>query len=238
MGGNMKNKVFKILLVMLGVVFVASCSKKMPEISEENKAYVADYLNDGFKNVDTSKDGRLEKSDVEKIAANFNKPYNYNGKDVVNSIDTFFYGESFASPKDITLKNFVANFPSETLDFTKNEKKISELKKQNPNAFKQTRADAKILKVDKNLVDAVLLKYANISSDDVKNKENVVYLKDDNCYYVMENDEEWAFEPAVCKINSKEIVLEDDIKSELKLEQKNGKFFIKSFELSPNACCE
>jgi len=132
----------------------------------------------------------------------------------------------------------VANFPSETLDFTKDEKKISELKKQNPNAFKQTRENAKILKVDKNLVDAVLLKYANISSDDVKNKENVVYLKDDNSYYVMENDEEWAFEPAVCKINSKEIILEDDIKSELKLEEKSGKFFIKSFELSPNACCE
>lgn len=238
MGGNMKNKLFKILLVMLGVVFVASCSKKMPEITEENKAYVADYLNDGFKNVDISKDGRLEKSDVEKIAANFNKPYNYNGKDVVNSIDTFFYGESFASPQEITLKNFVANFPSETLDFTKDEKKISELKKQNPNAFKQTRENAKILKVDKNLVDAVLLKYANISSDDVKNKENVVYLKDDNSYYVMENDEEWAFEPVVCKANSKEIILEDDIKSELKLIQKGGKFFIKSFELSPNACCE
>lgn len=238
MGGNMKNKLFKILLVMLGVVFVASCSKKMPEITEENKAYVADYLNDGFKNVDISKDGRLEKSDVEKIAANFNNPYNYNGKDVVNSIDTFFYGESFASPKDITLKNFVANFPSETLDFTKDEKKISELKKQNPNAFKQTRKNAKILKVDKNLVDAVLLKYANITSDDVKNKENVVYLKEDNCYYVMENDEEWAFEPVVCKANSKEIILEDDIKSELKLIQKGGKFFIKSFELSPNACCE
>lgn len=223
---------------MFGVVFVASCSKKMPEITEENKAYVADHLNDGFKGVDISKDGRLEKSDVKKIAANFNKSYDYNGKDVVNSIDTFFYGESFASPKDITLKNFVANFPSETLDFTKDEKKISELKKQNPNAFKQTRADAKILKVDKNLVDAVLLKYANITSDNVKNKENVVYLKDDNCYYVMENDEEWAFEPVVCKINSKEIILEDDIKSELKLEQKSGKFFIKSFELSPNACCE
>ena len=234
----MKNKLFKILLVMLGVVFVASCSKKMPEITEENKAYVANYLNDGFKNIDISKDGRLEKSDVEKIAANFNKPYNYNGKDVVNSIDTFFYGESFASPKEITLKNFVANFPSETLDFTKDEKKISELKKQNPNAFKQTRKNAKILKVDKNLVDAVLLKYANITSDDVKNKENVVYLKDDNSYYVMENDEEWAFEPIVCKINSKEIILEDDIKSELKLIQKGGKFFIKSFELSPNACCE
>lgn len=234
----MKNKLFKILLVMLGVVFVASCSKKMPEISEENKAYVADYLNDGFKNVDILKDGRLEKSDVEKIAANFYKPYNYNGKDVVNSIDTFFYGESFASPQEIILKNFVANFPSETLDFTKDEKKISELKKQNPDAFKQTRENAKILKVDKNLVDAVLLKYANISSDDVKNKDNVVYLKDDNCYYVMENDEEWAFEPAVCKINSKEIILEDDIKSELKLIQKGGKFFIKSFELSPNACCE
>lgn len=234
----MKNKLFKILLVMLGVVFVASCSKKMPEITEESKAYVADYLNDGFKNVDTSKDGRLEKSDVEKIAANFNKPYNYNGKDVVNSLDTFFYGESFASPKDITLKNFVANFPSETLDPDKDKSKIDELKKQNPNAFKQTRADAKILKVDKNLVDAVLLKYANISSDDISNKENVVYLKDDNSYYVMENDEEWAFEPVVCKINSKEIILEDDIKSELKLEQKGGKFFIKSFELSPNACCE
>ena len=58
----MKNKLFKILLVMLGVVFVASCSKKMPEITEENKAYVANYLNDGFKNVDISKDGRLEKS--------------------------------------------------------------------------------------------------------------------------------------------------------------------------------
>lgn len=182
----MKNKLFKILLVMLGVVFVASCSKKMPEISEENKAYVADYLNDGFKNVDISKDGRLEKSDVEKIAANFNKPYNYNGKDVVNSIDTFFYGESFASPKDITLKNFVANFPSEMLDPDKDKSNIDELKKQNPDAFKQTRENAKILKVDKNLVDAVLLKYANISSDDVKNKENVVYLKDDNCYYVME----------------------------------------------------
>lgn len=238
MGGNMKNKLFKILLVMLGVVFVASCSKKMPEITEENKAYVANYLNDGFKNIDISKDGRLEKSDVEKIAANFNKPYNYNGKDVVNSIDTFFYGESFASPKEITLKNFVANFPSETLDPDKDKSKIDELKKQNPNEFKQTRADAKILKVDKNLVDAVLLKYANITSDDVKNKENVVYLKDDNSYYVMENDEEWAFEPIVCKINSKEIILEDDIKSELKLEQKSGKFFIKSFELSPNACCE
>lgn len=223
---------------MLGVVFVASCSKKMPEITEENKAYVANYLNDGFKNVDISKDGRLEKSDVEKIAANFNKPYDYNGKDVVNSIDTFFYGESFASPQDITLKNFVANFPSETLDPDKDKSKIDELKKQNPNAFKQTRENAKILKVDKNLVDAVLLKYANITSDDVKNKQNVVYLKDDNSYYVMENDEEWAFEPAVCKINSKEIILEDDIKSELKLIQKGGKFFIKSFELSPNACCE
>lgn len=238
MGGNMKNKLFKILLVMLGVVFVVSCSKKMPEISEDEKTYVADYLNDGFKNVDISKDGRLEKSDMEKIAANFNKPYDYNGKDVVNSLDTFFYGESFSSPQEITLKNFVANFPSETLDFTKDEKKISELKKQNPDAFKQTRENAKILKVDKNLVDAVLLKYANISSDDVKNKDNVVYLKDDNCYYVMENDEEWAFEPVVCKINSKEIILEDDIKSELKLEEKSGKFFIKSFELSPNACCE
>jgi len=188
----MKNKLFKIALVIFAVVFVTSCSKKMPEISEENKAYVADYLNDGFKNVDISKDGRLEKSDVDKIASNFNKPYDYNGEEVVNSLDTFFYGESFASPKDITLKNFVANFPSETLDPDKDKSKIDELKKQNPNAFKQTREDAKLLKVDKNLVDAVLIKYANISSDDVTNKENVVYSKDDNSYYVMENDEEWA----------------------------------------------
>ena len=238
MGGNMKNKLFKIALVIFAVVFVASCSKKMPEITVENKSYVADYLNDGFKNVDISKDGRLEKSDVEKIASNFNKPYDYNGEEVVNSLDTFFYGESFESPKDITLKNFVANFPSEALDSDKDKSKIDELKKQNPDAFKQTRENAKILKVDKNLVDAVLIKYANISSDDVTNKENVVYSKDDNSYYVMENDEEWAFEPVVCKITSKEIILEDDIKSELKLEQKNGKFFIKSFELSPNACCE
>ena len=234
----MKNKLFKIAFVIFAVVFVASCSKKMPEISEDYKSYVADYLNDGFKSVDISKDGRLEKSDVEKIASNFNKPYDYNGKDVVNSLDTFFYGESFASPQDITLKNFVANFPSETLNSDKDRSKIDELKKQNPDAFKQTRENAKILKVDKNLVDAVLIKYANISSDDVTNKENVVYSKDDNSYYVMENDEEWAFEPVVCKINSKEIILEDDIKSELKLVQKNGKFFIKSFELSPNACCE
>ncbi|MDU1580149.1 hypothetical protein [Finegoldia magna] len=234
----MKNKLFKIALVIFAVVFVASCSKKMPEITVENKSYVADYLNDGFKNVDISKDGRLEKSDVEKIASNFNKPYDYNGEEVVNSLDTFFYGESFESPKDITLKNFVANFPSEALDSDKDKSKIDELKKQNPDAFKQTRENAKILKVDKNLVDAVLIKYANISSDDVTNKENVVYSKDDNSYYVMENDEEWAFEPVVCKITSKEIILEDDIKSELKLEQKNGKFFIKSFELSPNACCE
>lgn len=238
MGGNMKNKLFKIALVMLSVVLIASCSKKMPEISEDEKTYVADYLNEGFKDVDISKDGRLEKKEVEKIAANFNKPYNFNGEEVVSSLDTFFYGESFESPQDITLKNFVANFPSEKLDFVNDEKKISELKKQNPNAFKQTRDDAKILKVNKNLVDAVLLKYANISSDDVTNKENVVYSKDDNSYYVMENDEDWAFEPAVCRINSKEIILEDDIKSELKLEQKNDKFFIKSFELSPNACCE
>ena len=238
MGGNMKNKLFKIALVIFAVVFVTSCSKKMPEISEENKAYVADYLNDGFKNVDISKDGRLEKSDVEKIASNFNNPYDYNGEEVVNSLDTFFYGESFASPQDITLKNFVANFPSEALDYDKDKSKIDELKKQNLDAFEKTRENAKILKVDKNLVDAVLIKYANISSDDVKNKENVVYSKDDNSYYVMENDEEWAFEPVVCKINSKEIILEDDIKSELKLVQKNGKFFIKSFELSPNACCE
>ena len=234
----MKNKLFKIALVIFAVVFVASCSKKIPEITEENKAYVADYLNDGFKNVDISKDGRLEKSDVDKIASNFNKPYDYNGEEVVNSLDTFFYGESFESPKDITLKNFVANFPSEALDSDKDKSKIDELKKQNPDAFKQTRENAKILKVDKNLVDAVLIKYANISSDDVTNKENVVYSKDDNSYYVMENDEEWVFEPVVCKITSKEIILEDDIKSELKLEQKNGKFFIKSFELSPNACCE
>lgn len=234
----MKDKLFKIVLVVLSVVFVASCSKKMPEMPEEKKAYVADYLNDGYNGVDISKDGRLEKSDVDKIAANFNKPYDYNGEEVVNSLDTFFYGESFASPQDITLKNFVANFPSKALDPEKDKSQIDELKKQNPNALKQTRENAKILKVDKNLVDAVLLKYANISSDDVTNKENVVYSKDDNSYYVMENDEEWAFEPVVCKVNSKEIILEDDIKSELKLEQKNGKFFIKSFELSPNACCE
>ena len=209
----MKNKLFKIALVIFAVVFVASCSKKIPEITEENKAYVADYLNDGFKNVDISKDGRLEKSDVDKIASNFNKPYDYNGEEVVNSLDTFFYGESFESPKDITLKNFVANFPSEALDSDKDKSKIDELKKQNPDAFKQTRENAKILKVDKNLVDAVLIKYANISSDDVTNKENVVYSKDDNSYYVMENDEEWAFEPVVCKITSKEIILEYDIKS-------------------------
>lgn len=234
----MRNKLFKIVLVMLSVVFVASCSKKMPEISEDEKTYVGNYLEDSFKDIDISKDGRLEKNDVDKIAANFNKPYNYNGEEVVNSLDTFFYGESFESPQDITLKNFVANFPSKTLDPEKDKSQIDELKKQNPNALKQTRDDAKILKVNKNLVDAVLLKYANITSDNVKNKENVVYLEDDNSYYVMENDEDWAFEPAVCKINSKEIILEDDIKSELKLEQKNGKFFIKSFELSPNACCE
>ncbi len=234
----MRNKLFKIVLVMLSVVFVASCSKKMPEISEDEKTYVGNYLEDSFKDIDISKDGRLEKNDVDKIAANFNKPYDYNGEEVINSLDTFFYGESFASPQDITLKNFVANFPSKTLDPEKDKSQIDELKKQNPNALKQTRDDAKILKVNKNLVDAVLLKYANITSDNVKNKGNVVYLEDDNSYYVMENDEDWAFEPAVCKINSKEIILEDDIKSELKLEQKNGKFFIKSFELSPNACCE
>ena len=114
-------------------------------------------IRDRFKGVDISKDGRLEKSDVDKIAANFNKPYDYNGEEVVNSLDTFFYGESFASPQDITLKNFVANFPSKTLDPEKDKSQIDELKKQNPDALKQTRDDAKILKVDKNLVDAVLL---------------------------------------------------------------------------------
>ena len=223
---------------MLSVVFVASCSKKMPEISEDEKTYLGNYLEDSFKDIDISKDGRLEKNDVDKIAANFNKPYNFNGKEVISSLDTFFYGESFESPQSITLKNFVANFPSKALDPEKDKSQIDELKKQNPNAFKQTRDYSKILKVNKNLVDAVLLKYANITSDNVKNKENVVYSKDDNSYYVMENDEEWAFEPVVCKVNSKEIILEDDIKSELKLIHKGGKFFIKSFELSPNACCE
>lgn len=36
-GGNMKNKLFKIALVICAVVFVASCSKKMPELPEEKR---------------------------------------------------------------------------------------------------------------------------------------------------------------------------------------------------------
>lgn len=36
-GGVMKDKLFKIVLVVLSVVFVASCSKKMPELPEEKR---------------------------------------------------------------------------------------------------------------------------------------------------------------------------------------------------------
>lgn len=231
----MNTKLLKIMLVLMSVVFVVACGKKEVDLTKQQKLYVGNFLEEAFTNVDTLQDGRVDKQRVAKIAQKFNKSKD---ADIYNSIDNFFYGESFESPQDICLKKFIQHFPSE--DVTNDKDTIDKLKSDEGfQRFTKVKKDSKILKVDKNLVDGVLLKYTEISSDALKDKEGVIYLKETNSYYFVDDiDEKWAFEPASCIIKSGEIILEDDIKSQLKLEGKNGEFFIKSFEISPNACCE
>lgn len=86
-----------------------------------------------------------------------------------------------------------------------------------------------LVKIDKNLVDATLQKYADIESDDVINKDKCLYLKETNSYYTFVSDVSvGTFYPTEGEIKGNNLILKN-ANSTLILEFKNQKFIIKSF---------
>ncbi|MDU7032512.1 MAG: hypothetical protein E6324_02185, partial [Finegoldia magna] len=99
-------------------------------------------------------------------------------------------------------------------------------------SFSEFELSAKLMplvEIDKNLVDATLIKYAGIVSDDVKSKGMCLYLKEKNAYYTFVSDVSiGTFYPTEGEIKGNDLVLKCNYAT-LTLENKDGNYFIKSY---------
>ncbi|MDU5923637.1 hypothetical protein [Finegoldia magna] len=233
------HKFLKVSVVLLfAIIFLASCSKNNVEkenikLTEEQQKLVGNYFEQAFKGIKTGKDRKLTDEEVNQIKKVFVEKFPGSEFDgIVNITSNFFKAGSYNDPKEMDLDSFIKYFPSKVLEENSDEFKTTLEKLKKLDSFSEFELSAKLMplvEIDKNLVDATLIKYAGIVSDDVKSKGMCLYLKEKNAYYTFVSDVSiGTFYPTEGEIKGNDLVLKCNYAT-LTLENKDGNYFIKSY---------
>lgn len=233
------HKFLKVSVVLLfAIIFLASCSKNNVEkenikLTEEQQKWVGNYFEQAFKGIKTGKDRKLTDDEVNQIKKVFvEKRPGSEFDEIKNITSNFFKAGSYNDPKEMDLDSFIKYFPGKVLEENSDEFKTTLEKLKKLDSFSEFELSAKLMplvEIDKNLVDATLKKYAGIVSDDVKSKDKCLYLKENNAYYTFVSDVSiGTFYPTEGEIKGNDLVLKSNYAT-LTLENKDGKYFIKSY---------
>lgn len=233
------HKFLKFSVVLLfAIIFLASCSKNNSnkqniKLTEEQEKWVGNYFEQAFKGIKSGKDRKLTDEEVKQIKKVFVEKFPGSEFDgIINITSNFFKAGSYNDPKEIDLDGFIKYFPSKNYEENSDEHKaiIEKLKKlDNFSEFELSSKLMPLVEIDKNLVDATLIKYAGIKSDDVKSKDKCLYLKEKNAYYTFVSDVSiGTFYPNEGEIKGNDLVLRNNYAT-LTLENKDGNYFIKSY---------
>ncbi len=222
-----------LILIFIAVISTACGSKKEVKLTNEQKTYVGNYFDRAFKGIEVGKERKLTEDEIKQIKKVFvEKLPSSKYYDIKNITSNFFRAGNYNNPKKMDLGAFISYFPSKNLEENTSEFKttIKKLEKlDNFSEFEFSSNNMPLVKIDKNLVDATLQKYADIESDDVINKDKCLYLKETNSYYTFVSDVSvGTFYPTEGEIKGNNLILKN-ANSTLILEFKNQKFIIKSF---------
>lgn len=208
-------------------------SKKDIKLTNEQKTYVGNYFDRAFKGIEVGKDRKLTEDEIKQIEKVFVEKLPSSEHDEIKNITSnFFKAGSYNNPKEMDLNAFISYFPSKNLkentdEFKTTIKKLEKL--DNFSEFEFSSNNMPLVKIDKNLVDATLQKYADIVSDDVISKDKCLYLKENNSYYTFVSDVAIStFFPTEGEVKGNNLILKNAY-STLTLEFKDHKFIIKSF---------
>ena len=231
------HKFLRLSVVLLFVIiFLASCDKSKDnkeniKLTEEQKIWVGNYFEEAFKGIKSGKDRKLTDEEVKQIEKVFVEKFP-GSEDIINITSNFFKAGSYNNPKEIDLDSFIKYFPSRALVENSDEFKTTLEKLKKLDNFSEFESSAKLMplvEIDKNLVDATLMKYAGIVSDDVKSKDKCLYLKEKNAYYTFVSDVSiGTFVPIEGEIKGNDLILKDN-SATLTLENKDEKYFVKSY---------
>ena len=225
-------------VLLFAIIFLASCSKNDSKkedikLTEEQQKWVGNYFEEAFKGIKPGKDRKLTDDEVNQIEKVFVEKFPGSEADeIINITSNFFKAGSYNDPKEIDLDSFMKYFPSKVLEENSDEFKTTLEKLKKLDNFSEFELSSKLMplvEIDKNLVDATLIKYAGIKSDDVKSKDKCLYLKEKNAYYTFVSDVSiGTFYPTEGEIKGNDLVLKDT-NATLTLENKDGNYFIKSY---------
>ena len=241
-GGVCMKRLHKFLkfsvALLFAIILLASCSKNNVEkenikLNEEQQKWVGNYFEEAFKGIKTGKDRKLTDDEVNQIKKVFVEKFpgsEFDGN--INITSNFFKAGSYNDPKEIDLDGFIKYFPSKNYEENSDKHKaiIEKLKKLDSfSEFEFSSKNMPLVEIDKNLVDATLIKYAGIVSDDVKSKDKCLYLKEKNAYYTFVSDVcIGTFYPTEGEIKGNDLILKCNYAT-LTLENKDGNYFIKSY---------
>lgn len=230
---TMKKLAVLLILIFTAIVSTACGSKKDIKLTNEQKTYVGNYFDRAFKGIEVGKERKLTEDEIKQIEKVFvEKLPSSKYYDIKNITSNFFRAGNYNNPKKMDLDGFFSYFPSKNLEENTSEFKttIKKLEKlDNFSEFEFSSKNMPLVKIDKNLVDATLQKYADIESDDIIYKDKCLYLKETNSYYTFVSDVSvGTFYPTEGEIKGNNLILKN-ANSTLILEFKNQKFIIKSF---------
>ncbi|MCI6000571.1 MAG: hypothetical protein MRZ23_03530 [Finegoldia magna] len=222
-----------LTLIFIAVISTACGSKKEVKLTNEQKTYVGNYFDRAFKGIEVGKDRKLTDNEIKQIKKVFvEKLPSSEHYAIKNITSNFFRAGSYTNPKEMDLDAFVSYFPNKNLEENTSEFKTTIKKLEKLDNFSEFESSSKIMplvKIDKNLVDATLQKYADIESDDIIYKDKCLYLKETNSYYTFVSDVSiGTFYPTEGEVKGNNLILKN-ARSTLILEFKDQKFIIKSF---------
>lgn len=222
-----------LILIFIAIVSTACGSKKEVKLTNEQKICVGNYFDRAFKGIEVGKDRKLTDNEIKQITKVFvEKLPSSEYYDIKNITSNFFKAGNYNNPKEMDLDAFISYFPNKNLEENTNEFKTTIKKLEKLDNFSEFESSSKLMplvKIDKNLVDATLQKYADIVSDDMIYKDKCLYLKETNSYYTFVSDVSvGTFYPTEGEIKGNNLILKNSY-STLTLEFKDHKFIIKSF---------
>ena len=238
-GGVCMKRLHKFLqfsvVLLFAIIFLVSCDKSTDSkdkiITEEQEKWVGNYFEEAFKGIKSGKDRKLTDEEVKQIEKAFVEKFP-GSEDIINITSNFYKAGNYNNPKEIDLDGFIKYFPGRALVENSDEFKTTLEKLKKLDIFSEFESSSKLMplvEVDKNLVDATLIKYAGINSDDVKSKDKCLYLKENNAYYTFVSDVSiGTFVPEEGEIKGNDLILKSD-SATLTLENKDGRYFVKSY---------
>lgn len=223
------------VVLLFAIIFLVSCDKSTDSkdniITEEQEKWVGNYFEEAFKGIESGKDSKLTDEEVNQIKKVFVEKFP-GSEDIINITSNFYKAGNYNNPKEIDLDRFIKYFPGKALVENSDEFKTTLEKLKKLDIFSEFESSSKLMplvEVDKNLVDATLIKYAGIKSDDVKSKDKCLYLKENNAYYTFVSDVSiGTFVPIEGEIKGNDLILKSD-SATLTLENKDGRYFVKSY---------